>query len=101
MNSRKPSIGPVPASCRLDRSATKIFQGVSLAVAVLALAGCSGGSTPSPAGSAPGSSGSSVQSSAAPSTSSQLESDYQRVIATVLPSVVQITAGDSLGSGIV
>ncbi|WP_033822030.1 S1C family serine protease, partial [Kitasatospora sp. MBT63] len=31
----------------------------------------------------------------------QLESDYQRVIATVLPSVVQITAGDSLGSGIV
>ncbi|MFD7642175.1 S1C family serine protease [Kitasatospora sp. NPDC059795] len=40
-------------------------------------------------------------SAPAPSTSDQLEQNYQQVISQVLPSVVQITAGDSLGSGIV
>ncbi|EFK99323.1 MULTISPECIES: S1C family serine protease [unclassified Streptomyces] len=36
-----------------------------------------------------------------PRASSELQSDYEKVIKDVLPSVVQITAGDSLGSGIV
>lgn len=36
-----------------------------------------------------------------PRSADQLQSDYQRVIKDVLPSVVQIRAGDSLGSGIV
>ncbi|CAM5718935.1 trypsin-like peptidase domain-containing protein [Streptomyces violaceorubidus] len=38
---------------------------------------------------------------AAPRAASELEADYERVIKDVLPSVVQIQAGDSLGSGIV
>ncbi|MFJ9606986.1 S1C family serine protease [Kitasatospora sp. NPDC101176] len=75
----------------------------------LALAACSSGSSssspssagtgspsgPSPAGSASGSSGQ------LPGAGDQLQDSYQKVIADVLPSVVQITTGDSLGSGIV
>ncbi|MFR9797173.1 S1C family serine protease [Streptomyces sp. MS06] len=38
---------------------------------------------------------------AAVSQATDLQSDYQRVIKEVLPSVVQIRAGDSLGSGVV
>ena len=38
---------------------------------------------------------------AAPTTSDQLQNDYQQVIANVLPSVVQITTASGLGSGIV
>ncbi|MEU8590763.1 trypsin-like peptidase domain-containing protein [Streptomyces sp. NPDC048664] len=36
-----------------------------------------------------------------PSTANDLQSEYQRVIKNVLPSVVQVQAGDSLGSGVV
>ncbi|WP_432161046.1 S1C family serine protease [Streptomyces sp. NRRL F-5630] len=42
-----------------------------------------------------------AQRAGLPRASSQLQSDYQKVIKDVLPSVVQITAGDALGSGIV
>ncbi|GAA2443513.1 S1C family serine protease [Streptomyces glaucus] len=38
---------------------------------------------------------------AAPQADSDLEADYRRVIRDVLPSVVQIQAGDDLGSGVV
>jgi S1-C subfamily serine protease len=38
---------------------------------------------------------------AAPRAAHELQADYERVIKDVLPSVVQIQAGDSLGSGIV
>ncbi|MFI6206497.1 S1C family serine protease [Streptomyces sp. NPDC051041] len=38
---------------------------------------------------------------AAPRADSDLEADYRRVIRDVLPSVVQIQAGDDLGSGVV
>lgn len=38
---------------------------------------------------------------AAPAAANDLQADYQRVIEDVLPSVVQIQAGDSLGSGVV
>ncbi|OON77692.1 S1C family serine protease [Streptomyces tsukubensis] len=37
----------------------------------------------------------------APEAAGDLQGDYQRVIKDVLPSVVQINAGDSLGSGVV
>ncbi|MEV4611637.1 trypsin-like peptidase domain-containing protein [Kitasatospora sp. NPDC049258] len=77
----------------------------TLALTGLLLTGCSGGaaSSSSAAASSSGSntSSSSTGASASPSGGNQLESDYRRVISDVLPSVVQITAGDSLGSGIV
>ncbi|WP_223242761.1 S1C family serine protease [Streptomyces sp. CBMA123] len=73
----------------------------------LALAGCSSSSSSSSAqASSPsvGSSGTKQASSAPgaqPGGENQLQDAYQKVIADVLPSVVQITTGDSLGSGIV
>lgn len=72
----------------------------------LALAGCSSSSSSSASSpSAGSSSGASKQASAAPAAqpggANQLQDAYQKVIADVLPSVVQITTGDSLGSGIV
>ncbi|MEU9042243.1 trypsin-like peptidase domain-containing protein [Kitasatospora sp. NPDC048343] len=75
--------------------------------AALALAGCSSGSSSSASSSssspASGASGSGTKQASSPPTSSgnQLQDAYQKVIADVLPSVVQITTGDSLGSGIV
>ncbi|MFJ1753119.1 S1C family serine protease [Kitasatospora sp. NPDC088134] len=70
-----------------------------LVSAALLVAGCSssgkGGSSSAAA------SGSATSSAPAPTGNNQLEQDYQHVIAQVLPSVVQITAGNSLGSGIV
>ncbi|MEY9962232.1 putative serine protease PepD [Streptacidiphilus sp. MAP12-16] len=62
---------------------------LALAGAVLAaVAGCT--SAPSSSGSAP-----------SPSVSNDLQTDYQNTVKAVLPSVVQITAPNSLGSGIV
>ncbi|MEZ0092003.1 S1C family serine protease [Streptacidiphilus sp. EB129] len=61
---------------------------------VLAAAGCSGGAAAS--GSTSGGS-----AAPAPSVSNDLQTDYQNTVKGVLPSVVQITAGASLGSGIV
>ncbi|MFD8086754.1 S1C family serine protease [Kitasatospora sp. NPDC059722] len=79
-----------------------------LTAAALALTGCSSGSSSSAKSSAPGQASSSAApspaasgSSAPPMTGNQLQDAYQKVIADVLPSVVQITTGDSLGSGIV
>ncbi|MER8183865.1 trypsin-like peptidase domain-containing protein [Kitasatospora sp. NPDC094015] len=78
-----------------------MIPAAALALAGLLLAGCSSGPSSSSASASSGSSGSSAPASAAPSTSNELQDDYRRVITDVLPSVVQITAGDSLGSGIV
>ncbi|WP_280675785.1 trypsin-like peptidase domain-containing protein [Kitasatospora sp. MAA19] len=67
----------------------------------LALAGCSSSSSSS-APVADSSSAKPASSEASqPGGGDQLQSAYQKVIADVLPSVVQITTGDSLGSGIV
>ncbi|MFJ8145403.1 S1C family serine protease [Streptomyces sp. NPDC096048] len=70
----------------------------TLACSLLLVAGCSD------AGSAPGSrserKGDTAQA-AAPRAANDLQADYERVIKDVLPSVVQIQAGDSLGSGVV
>ncbi|WP_395573736.1 S1C family serine protease [Streptomyces sp. BK79] len=70
----------------------------ALVCSLLLVAGCSG------AGSGSGSRGErkgDTTRAAAPAAASDLQADYQRVIDDVLPSVVQIQAGDSLGSGVV
>ncbi|MEU8513114.1 trypsin-like peptidase domain-containing protein [Kitasatospora sp. NPDC048722] len=85
-----------------------------LTAAALALTGCSSGSSSSasssssakspssaPASSSAASSPAASGPSALPTSGNQLQDAYQKVIVDVLPSVVQITTGDSLGSGIV
>nr|WP_254802799.1 trypsin-like peptidase domain-containing protein [Kitasatospora sp. SUK 42] len=79
-----------------------LAPGVVAVLTALALAGCS--SSPSSSSAASQTAGKAPQASPAPSQpggGNQLQDAYQRVIADVLPSVVQITTGDSLGSGIV
>ncbi|MFE0103740.1 S1C family serine protease [Streptomyces sp. NPDC059009] len=60
--------------------------------AVALVGGCAGGGSDS---------SSSSTTQAAPMAASDLQDDYQKVIKDVLPSVVQIDAADSLGSGVV
>ncbi|MFC7309048.1 S1C family serine protease [Streptomyces monticola] len=77
---------------RQARRAAALTAAVCSAAALLA--GCSG----------PGSSAESPvtqQAAAARADANGLQSDYQKVIKDVLPSVVQINAADSLGSGVV
>ncbi|KFG75899.1 S1C family serine protease [Streptomyces mutabilis] len=64
--------------------------------ALLLLTGCSGPAPASPDGQV-----AETAQAAAPAAANDLQADYQRVIEDVLPSVVQIQAGDSLGSGVV
>ncbi|MFD9128666.1 S1C family serine protease [Kitasatospora sp. NPDC059571] len=80
-----------------------MLPGAAVALTGLLASGCTSGSGSTAAsGSASPSGSASRTPSAAPSGSgTDLQSDYQRVIRNVLPSVVQITSGDSLGSGIV
>ncbi|MFE6056197.1 S1C family serine protease [Kitasatospora sp. NPDC056446] len=96
--------GPRPTGPRAARTRLPATVAVVLAAA-LALAGCSSGSSSSaspPSSPSAGSSSGTKQASSAPAQSgNQLQDAYQKVIADVLPSVVQITTGDSLGSGIV
>lgn len=68
------------------------------AAAVL-VGGCSAGS--SPAGSSAGGPRATATPAVATRQADDLQSDYQTVIRNVLPSVVTIEAGESLGSGIV
>ncbi|MFC7981778.1 S1C family serine protease [Streptomyces sp. NPDC057336] len=67
-----------------------------LACASLFVTGCTG-AAPAPPGGREGD----TARAAAPAAANDLQADYQRVIEDVLPSVVQIQAGDSLGSGVV
>jgi putative serine protease PepD len=69
----------------------------ALAVAVAAAALTAGCSAGAPTSTGPESSTRAV----APKAVNELQSDYENVIRDVLPSVVQIEAGDSLGSGVV
>ncbi|MER7702843.1 trypsin-like peptidase domain-containing protein [Kitasatospora sp. NPDC097605] len=74
------------------------------ALTALALAGCSSGSSSdasSPGNGSPAVTAAATGSPAQPGGANQLQSDYQRVIKDVLPSVVQITTASGLGSGIV
>ena len=72
------------------------------AVAVLVAGGCASGTTPAltatPA--APATAGT-TSAAPAPSRRIELETTYEQVIKSVLPSIVQITTGQALGSGIV
>ncbi|MEU7579261.1 trypsin-like peptidase domain-containing protein [Streptomyces sp. NPDC041068] len=80
----------------MDLSRTRVLS-VSLVSALSALALVSGCSS---SGSASGGSGEGT-TQAAPAAANDLQDDYQKVIKDVLPSVVQIDAADSLGSGVV
>ncbi len=72
-----------------------------LAASALALTGCTAAaSDPSAAGTAT-SGPTATAGGAATGTASGLQQDYVRVVARVLPSVVQITTGSGLGSGVV
>ncbi|WP_354644960.1 S1C family serine protease [Kitasatospora camelliae] len=72
-----------------------------MALAGALLAGCTGSSPSSAPSTAAAASAPGTSSAAPPASGNQLEADFRRVISDVLPSVVQITAGDNLGSGIV
>ena len=103
MHPKKEPTRPVPAGPRPTgpkaRSGRLLTTGVAAAVAAaLAVTGCSSGSSSSTATSPGAASGS---ASSAPTGGNQLQDAYQRVIADVLPSVVQITTANGLGSGIV
>ncbi|MDH6111101.1 putative serine protease PepD [Kitasatospora sp. MAP12-15] len=93
---------PIPAGPRpTGPKALPALSGAAVLAAVLAVGGCSS-SAPSTSSTAASSSSSPSPSGApAPTTSDQLQNEYQQVIANVLPSVVQITTAAGLGSGIV
>jgi S1-C subfamily serine protease len=77
---------------------------LAVGLVLAAAAGCSSGSS-SDASSGWNSGGSASATAAASAAASgagnDLQTDYQNTVKAVLPSVVQITAGESLGSGIV
>ncbi|WP_432277496.1 S1C family serine protease [Kitasatospora brasiliensis] len=94
MPARPRPTGPRAVAGRLPAAVAVVVA------AALALAGCSSGSPSSSSAAAT----TSPQDSSTPGPSNgatQLQEAYQTVIANVLPSVVQITTGSSLGSGIV
>lgn len=79
--------------------ARRVLRPLSAGACAIALtAGCSGAA---PAAPAPEGSPSGTAQGSATRATSDLESAYQAVISDVLPSVVQIDASDSLGSGVV
>ena len=71
------------------------------AVALVAAAGCSSGKGGSPDVPASASGSASASAGAGTTVTNDLQTAYQDTVRSVLPSVVQITAGESLGSGIV
>ncbi|MGW4380676.1 S1C family serine protease [Kitasatospora sp. NPDC004531] len=98
MRPKKEPTRPLPAGPRPTGPKLWLGPAALLASTALLLTGCSGGGKGSGSNTA---AGAAATTAPAPSSSNQLEQDYQQVISQVLPSVVQITAGDSLGSGIV
>ncbi|WP_425554834.1 S1C family serine protease [Kitasatospora putterlickiae] len=78
-----------------------LAPGAVAALAALVLTGCSGGSSSDSSSPANGSPTAPTAGATQPGGANQLQSDYQRVIKDVLPSVVQITTASGLGSGIV
>ncbi|MBX7465348.1 signal protein PDZ [Streptomyces sp. CB01201] len=89
------------ASLRPGRVRRAVLPLTAAVATVALLGGCSGGSTAAvPKSASPSASSPSAQRNGSGVTDS-LQSDYQRVIKNVLPSVVQIDASNSLGSGIV
>ncbi len=108
---KQPTTRPIPAGPR-PTGPRLLVPGLALLLVGLAVTGCtssksstsssaaSSASSSAPSGSPSGSTSSS-SSAPAPSSSNQLQDDYERVIVNVLPSVVQITTASGLGSGIV
>ncbi|MEV4938719.1 S1C family serine protease [Streptomyces zaomyceticus] len=78
----------------LHTPAPRLLLPLTAAVCAVALVGCSssGGDTPSRERST---------QAAAPLSANELQDDYRAVIKNVLPSVVQIDATESLGSGVI
>ncbi|MGV9265302.1 S1C family serine protease [Kitasatospora sp. NPDC003701] len=105
MNRKKEPTRPLPAGPR--PTGPRAFGGRLLgpgalaALTALAVAGCSSGSSSSSSTATTPGASSSSSSSARPAGGNQLQDAYQKVIADVLPSVVQITTATGLGSGIV
>ncbi|MEV0532304.1 trypsin-like peptidase domain-containing protein [Kitasatospora sp. NPDC050463] len=104
VNRKKEPTRPLPAGPR--PTGPRVYGGRLLgpgavaALTALAVTGCSSGSSSSSStATTPGAS--SPSPSARPASGNQLQDAYQKVIADVLPSVVQITTATGLGSGIV
>lgn len=72
----------------------------AVCVVLLAVSGC-GGSSGKPSVPAPAADSSSSSPASQSQGSDQLQSDYERVVGDVLPSVVQISTDSGLGSGVV
>ncbi|MFG3098913.1 S1C family serine protease [Streptomyces sp. NPDC048182] len=83
----------------MDVHAPRRIPRVAVALLVVAplVAGCSVAASPGAGGERAAPTG----AAAAPTAAKGLQDDYVRVIRDVLPSVVQIQAGDDLGSGVV
>ncbi|MGW1075330.1 S1C family serine protease [Streptomyces sp. NPDC002537] len=83
----------------MDGSRARTLPLIAAACAAVLLAGCSGARTPTASKSAAAPSTAPV---AAPAGSAgDLQAAYEKVVKEVLPSVVQITTGEGLGSGVV
>ncbi|MEW2165738.1 trypsin-like peptidase domain-containing protein [Streptomyces sp. NPDC007084] len=90
-----PRVHPQRVRPRLLRASLALLAGAAVLVS-----GCSAGGTSS--GSGPGrAKDTTTTQAAAPAAADDLQNDYLKVIKNVLPSVVQIQAGDALGSGVV
>nr|WP_235502481.1 MULTISPECIES: trypsin-like peptidase domain-containing protein [unclassified Kitasatospora] len=94
MHPKKEPTRPIPAGPR-PTGPRLLLSGSALVLAAALVSGCSSSGSSSSAGA------SGSPSTPAPSSGNQLQDDYQKVIANVLPSVVQITTASGLGSGIV
>lgn len=103
MHPKKEPTRPIPAGPRPTgpkvHTSRLLTAGAVTVAAALAVTGCSSGSSSS--GSSSPAASSTGSASAASAGGNQLQDDYQRVIGDVLPSVVQITTANGLGSGIV
>ncbi|MDH6124367.1 trypsin-like peptidase domain-containing protein [Kitasatospora sp. GP82] len=99
MHPKKEPTRPIPAGPR-PTGPRVLLCGVAAALTGLLVSGCTSSSSSSSTASSasPSASGSTL---AASNGGLQLQEDYQKVISDVLPSVVQITTPNGLGSGIV
>ncbi|MEV4443538.1 trypsin-like peptidase domain-containing protein [Streptomyces sp. NPDC049577] len=77
--------------------ASRVLPATALACVAL-LAGCSG---PAPSSNAPSSPATTAAAPRVSGPAGDLQAAYQKVVKDVLPSVVQITTGQGLGSGVV
>ncbi|OIJ62896.1 S1C family serine protease [Streptomyces mangrovisoli] len=84
-----------------SRAGARTVWPAALALSFALLSGCTQPDSSGPNADAAATKAATTAQAAAPRSGADLQADYQRVIKNVLPSVVQIQAGDSLGSGVV